>query len=185
MSHKNDVAGYTDYFRQLAVKHKDILHDPLAETGNAKTKGTLRFGRTSASEILSALPANAGEFFVTIELYDTKLSSDNQHDIKSYYKGAFMIVKHANANAFDKQLEAHADCERIGYDFLNKIWDDHYGVNVKRCETPFQNIDYNEGDIVFVSGLFDGQRFGWRCEFGFSFNQSKKIAVAPAAGIFV
>ena len=187
MNNANNVAGYTDYFRQLAISHKDVKHDPLSETGNATVKGTRRFGRTSASEVLSALPSDAGTIFVTVELYDTNLRSDNPFDIKGLYKGAFMIVKFADTNDFTAQEQAHADCERIGYEFLQKIWVDHYGPDAEasRSQTPFRDIEYNEADLAFVSGLFNGTWFGWRCEFGFNFNQKQKIAVVPADGTFL
>lgn len=183
MPRVKNILEYVDYFRQMAVSHVAIKHNPLSEDGDAPM-GSRKFYRTSAGEVLSALPKDIGFPMVTVELYDNMPKENNKYDIQGKFTGAFMVVDQANPKNFTEQLTAHATGERIVYQFLQKMWADHYGKNVNRQETPFKDIDFNGMDIVFVTGIFNGQCFGVRCEFNFEIEQHKKIATPPEAGVF-
>lgn len=183
--------GYVDYFRQLAIRHKDIRHNPDSEDGDAKDangkvlKCAKKFMRISAQEVLAALPSDAGFPLMPLELYDNTTRSETQIDVTGQYRGAFMVLKTAGINNFSEQQSAFADCERIVHEILQQIWTHHYGPQTKRCETPFSYFDFNNLEILFVSGIFSGNVFGVRVEFGFQFNQTSMIAKVPDEGTFI
>lgn len=178
------LQNYVAYFRNLAIHHKDIQHNPDAEKGDA-AKDQNRFSRTSASQFLQKLPNSCGFPHFMIELYDTNTSGSSPFDVKQEKRGAFSIVDNCNVNDFAQQLEAQAKCEAIAYELLQQIWDDHYGPNKNRCTTPFEEFDVNNIEIIFLNGVFSGAEYGVRCEFAFKFYTNQTIAKTPEPGTFV
>jgi hypothetical protein len=180
----NTVSSYIDYFRQLAITHKDLKHKIESENGDAKV-GEKAFIRWSIEEALSALKTKIGKRCLLLELYETILESQIVYDIKGNTKGAFTIVQKATPNKYSEEIAAFEDTERIKNELLNKIWNDHYGENKTRCQTPFEYFDFNGLNVIAVSSLFDGTYFGWRVEFSFSFSQNYLITQPIPNGIFI
>ena len=81
-------------------------------------------------------------------------------------------------------LEKLAQTERIMFDVLKQIWQDHYGPNAERATTPFQYFHFDKLQIMPVGPLFDNQ-FGWRVEFAFDLRQNISIVEPPAPGTFL
>jgi hypothetical protein len=180
----NNVLDYVNYFRQIAVQHKDIRHNTTSEDGDAPI-GSKKFMRTSVSEVLSSLPRDAGFPLMCLELYDNNLKSPNQVAIIGNYRGAFMVLEQVGNGKFSEQEQAYAKCESIVHEVLQKIWADHYGPSKTRCTTPFEEVDFNNIEIIFVSGVFNGTEYGVRCEFSFNFHQTNQIARVPTEGTFI
>ncbi len=178
----NNVTGYTNYFRQLAVSHKDLQHDIASESGNAGKKKK-RFGQFKTEELISGLSNDFDFPALLIELYETDLSSETIHDIRQRPKGGLMIIDHAKENDFADQLRAYATAEGIMYDIMKKIWQDHYGPNSDMCTRPFKQFRFT-GSLVPTGKLFNNE-FGYYFQFDFDFQQTIDISQPPANGTFL
>ena len=117
-------------------------------------------------------------------MYETKTASENAYSVRAKYFGAFSLFATAGLDNINEQEAAYEITERIMYDVLAKIWQDHYGPNADACTSPFSQFDFGSLAITPVGPVFDSQ-FGWRCEFEFNFNNTPQITTAPVAGIFL
>ena len=178
-----NVAKYTDYFRQLAVSHSKLVHDPTSETGDAPI-GSKHFGRFGAEEVIQGLQSKVDWPALLIEMYENKMSSTDVYSVRGNYAGAFSIFATANPENLNEVEAAFLLTENIMMDCLAKIWQDHYGSSTNACTTPFAAFNFDGVQITPVGPVFDRQ-FGWRCEFTFDFNHLKNITTAPLAGVFV
>lgn len=176
------VRDYTDYFRQLAIRHKDLLHDPTSETGDGPI-GSMHFTKTSADEVLVALRTGIGFPCLCLELYDTVIEAESIAAIQEDNTGAFMIVDNPVNKNFSSEQAVFEKTERICREILQQIWQDHYSANAG-CETPFDSFDFDKITITPVSRIFSGQS-GFRVIFSFKpFNQLS-LTDAPPAGTFL
>lgn len=180
----SNVNNYINYFRQLAVTHKDILHDPSSETGDSGI-GEKRFAKWSAEEIVSGLRTKIGNRALMIEIYETDLQASNVYDIKQLPRGAFTFFKATKEKDVNDQYDALEWTEKIMYDLMKQIWQDHYGQDKDRCSTPFKKFVFDKSSIVAVGPLFKNNYCGWRIEFEFEFQQLFNITVAPEEGTFI
>ncbi len=180
-----NVSSYINYFRQLAIRHKDIRHNVESETGNGDI-GTKHFARWSAEEVVTGLRSSISftPSALLLELYEVITKSESPYDIKGDYKGAFTVLAHAAPENVSAEIEAFELTESICYDLLAEIWQDHYGPNTQRDSTPFKYFDFANLSILPTSKLFDNE-FGYRVEFGFEFRQTRNITTPPAEGTFI
>lgn len=177
------VADYISYFRNLAISHKDLQHNPDSETGDGPI-GSMHFTKISPDQVLKALRAGIGFPCMTLELYDNELQSQNVADIKQLPKGSFMIVDNP-ASSFSADEEAvFVKTEKIVYDILKQIWQDHYGISADECNSPFKFFDYNNITITPVSKIFSGQS-GYRVVFDFELQNTYDITEASEPGTFL
>ncbi len=178
----NNVTGYVDYFRQLAVSHKDLLHDPLTEEGKGEMENK-RFAIFGNEEVIKGLRTEIKFPALIIELYDTQASYENIYDIRKKTSGAFMVIDNAIEDNFLDELRAYATAEGIINDILKKIWQDHYGVDKDRCQTPFQDF-YFDYEITPTGKLFQNE-YGYYVQFNFKLKNNISISEAPANGTFI
>ncbi len=178
----NNVTPYVEYFRQLAVRHKDILHDPQTELGLGATaeQGFTTFGN---NEVIQGLNTTLSKTALLLELYDVNGNSENVYDIRQNPKGAFMVVNLVEPNNFPDQMRAMALTETIVYDILKQIWQDHYGPDADQCERPFKQFKWNT-EITPTGKLFTNY-YGWYVQFYFDFQNTIDITQAPAVGTFI
>lgn len=178
-----NVNDFTDYFRQLAVSHHLLRHEPTSESGDSPV-GAKRFGRYSAEDVLTGLRTKVDFPALLIEMYQVKLNSnDSIFDVRRNYTAAFAIYASADPLKADDVEEAFRLTEEIMNDMLQKIWQDHYGPDHDQCETPFTDF-YFTADIEPVGPIWDRQ-YGWRCEFEFKPIISPSITTAPVPGVFL
>jgi hypothetical protein len=177
-----NVSDYIDYFRQLAVHHHLLLHNPAGETGDA-APGSIHFARWTADEILTGLRSKVSFPALMLELYETNTNFQTELDVRNKYSGAFSIVASALPGDFTSEVAAFQLAEQIMTDILQQIWNDHYGLGASRCSTPFEywNPEYS---ITFFGPILNNE-FGYRCEFTFDFRRDKKYSKPPAAGTFI
>lgn len=178
----DNVTAYTDYFRQLAVRHKDIRHDPQTEEGLGET-ATQGFTTLGNNEVISGLNTKISDTALLLELYDNTGSFENVYDIRQSPKGAFMVVNLAQENNFPDQLRAYALSEAIMYDILKQIWQDHYGPTADQCDRPFKSFRWNL-EITPTGKLFTNY-YGWYVQFNFDFQNTIDITQPPANGTFI
>ncbi len=178
----DNVTEYVDYFRQLAVRHKDILHDPLTEQGLGETAAQ-GFYTLGNNEIIAGMNASLSETALCLELYDINGNAENVYDIRETPKGAFMVVNLAKENNYPDQLRAEAHTEAIIYDILKQIWQDHYGPDADQCARPFKHFKWNY-ERTPTGKLFTNY-YGWYVQFSFDFQNTIDITQPPAEGTFV
>ena len=177
-----NTSTYTDYFRQLAVQHKDLLHNPASETGDAPL-GQKHFFRWGTEEAVTGLRTKMSWPALGVELYE-KILGGNNNSLKGNYNGAFSVFCAANVNDYQAVEAAFDQAETILHDMLAQIYQHHYGPLPVRCDTPFEYFDFPGCKIDPVGPVFDNQ-FGWRCEFSFRMNKERSITTAPATGTFI
>lgn len=178
----NNVTAYVDYFRQLAVRHKDLLHDVLTEQGKGDMKRSA-FATFGNNEIISGLRTKIGATALALELYDNHLSNETPYDIRQSPKGAFMVINHAIEGSFIDELRAYALTEGIMYDILKQVWQDHYGPTADQCTRPFKQFRYS-GEITPTGKLFTNY-YGYYVQFDFDFQNTIDIKEPPADGTFI
>lgn len=177
------IAAYIDYFRQIAIEHVELRHDPLTERTGGGDINRKAFGRFNAEEIIQGLRNQVGPLAMMIELYSVESNAELITDITNIKDGAFSIIKSAAPGDFDEEEKAYADTEKIMYEVLQRIYADHYGDGVSRCTSPFNRIYLNKCKIDPVGPLFTNY-FGWRCLFQFQPKEEIDITAPVAPGIF-
>lgn len=176
------VSDYINYFRNLAISHKDLQHNPDSETGDGPI-GSMHFTKISGQQVLTALRTGIGFPLLCLELYETELKAESVADIKLLPQGAFMIVDNPkSSSAADNQL-CYENSERILFDLLKQIWQDHYGENAN-CDTPFKSFSFNNNNIQVVTNAFSGQH-GYRYIFDFELQNIYDIMAPPEPGTFL
>jgi hypothetical protein len=181
----SNLSAYINYFRTLAIMHRDIQHNPGSEVGDAPIESK-RFSRWNAEEIIRGDLRTKMSFSpaaLLLELYETDLQAQQLYDIKQFPKGAFTVLCKAEAQDGADEERALALAEEIVYHLLQQIWQDHYGAGTSFCSSPFHRFWFDKLQITAVGPLY-GSCFGFRCEFEFEFQQIAKIIDPPPAGIF-
>lgn len=177
------VNEYINYFRSLAISHKDIQHDPNSDTGDMPT-GEKHFTRISVEEVLTGLQDAVHFPLLSIELYEVRTKAEAIMDIKTLTSGAFMVIDDPVSALFADMQNCYAKSEQIVYDLLKKIWQDHYGPSRDMCTRPFRFFDFDKLAITPVGPVFSGQH-GYRVEFNFQLQNTYDITRAPEAGTFL
>lgn len=178
-----NVGGYIDYFRQLAVRHHLLLHDPASENGDCED-GAMHFTKISVDQVLKALRSKIGFPCLTLELYEIETESQIVYEVRPHPRGAFMVVDHPAEDTFAAEQACYETCEAIVYDILKQVWQDHYGVQSDRCTTPFKDFSFDKLSITPVGPIFDKEH-GYRVEFDFEFFSNVNFARPPADGTFL
>jgi hypothetical protein len=176
------VCGYIDYFRQLAVRHKEIQHQPTSENGDA-SPGTQKFCRWNVEEAVSGLRSKMGWPGLLLEMYEIVTRSPSPYDVKGVYSGAFTVLDKTTSDNTQSEVDAFSKTETIYQDMLKQIWQDHYGTGKDRCSTPFAEFYFDNLNIVPVGPILDRQ-CGWRVEFQFKPRTLVKITEAPTDAFF-
>ena len=178
-----NTTNYINYFRGLAISHSQLLHNTASETGDAPV-GTKHFARFSADEVITGLRTKLSFPALMVENYEIKTHGENMLAVRSSYFGAFSIFASANPEDYNEVEAAYDLAEKILYDVLAQMYQDHYGPDADACETPLKSIDFLKLMISPVGPVFN-QEFGWRCEFEFNLNNTPLITTKPADGVFI
>lgn len=179
----DNVAAYINYFRGLAITHKDIQHNPASETGSA-APGAKKFTRWGVDEVVTGLRTQLGWPALLLELYEVQTTGQNYYDIKGNYTGAFTVLDAAKVNNYASEVAAFVKTETIYRDLLKKIWQDHFGADADFCDKVFSDFSFEKLNITPVGPLFNNQ-FGWRIEFSFRPALSFDVNSPIPAGTFI
>lgn len=176
------VNEYINYFRSLAISHKDIKHDPLSDTGDSPS-GEKHFTRISIEEVLKSMQNTVFFPCMCLELYENETSAENAINIKFQPRGAFMIIDHPASDSFTDQQASYAKCEQIIYELLQQIYQAHKPGS-DACARPFKKFDFDKIGITPVGPVFSGE-YGYRVEFNFELQNQINITQPPSPGTFV
>ena len=181
MPNNTYTEAYTDYFRQLAVRHTLLQHDTLTEEskGDLTKKAFAIFGN---NEIIQGLRGELGKTALCIELFENTLSNETIYEVRQKPKGSLMVIDLANDDSFSEELRAYVKSEKIMYDLLKQIWQDHYGPDADQCARPFKQFRF-VGEITPTGRVFT-RYYGWYLQFDFDFQNTINITEAPAPGTF-
>jgi len=178
------VLDYINYFRSLAIAHKDLRHNPLSETGDGPV-GSMHFTKVSPEQVLKALRTGIGFPCMAIELYDTQMESQVSSDIKPKTSGAFMIIDNPASQSAADEDAVFGKTERVTYDILKQIYQDVLSPGADdECAAPFEFFEFDKLSITPVSRIFGGQS-GYRTVFDFELKKTLNINVPPEAGTFL
>lgn len=178
---ENNITKYVDYFRQLAVRHKDVRHDVLTEEGKGNTVNR-GFGTFLNNDLITGLNYQLAANVILAELYDESGNGANIYDIRQQPKGAFMIICKGKENNFADMLRAYADAEKICYDILKQLYADH-APGTDACNRPFRSVNFSY-DKIPTGKLFTSY-YGFYVQFDFEFSNSVNITTPPEEGTFI
>jgi hypothetical protein len=177
------VLSYTGYFRQHAVSHYLLQHNPATETGNGPAGG-MRFCRFTPDEIVNGLQSAVSFPALLLQLFDTQLTAETHYDIKNRPRAGFMILQHADSDYAADQEAAYNTAHNIAEQILHKIWQDHYGPGANKCTTPFLSVNFSTVTIIPTGRLFT-REYGYMVEFDFEFAQNPAFNQPIQNGIFL
>jgi hypothetical protein len=180
---ENNLTGYINYFRQLAVMHKDIQHDVKSETGGGAV-GSKKFTSYSIEEVVQGLRTTVGFPCLAIELYDIETEAESFSNITLRPAGAFMVLCHPENDSFAAQENCYTKAEQIVYDILKKMYNDLHGSDADACDTPFNEIEFHKIAITPVGPVFGGE-YGYRVTYNFEFNKTIDLTEPPEEGTFI
>lgn len=181
MSH---VDTYTNYFKNIAVKHKDLLHNIASEDGDV-TPGEKAFTSWSVEESVSGLRTKISNRCLLLELFEELLTSEQLYEIRGNYSGAFTVIFKSPTKKFSDELDMFSKAYTVIKQILKKIWLDMYKAGNNFCGKPFKEFDFNGLRLQPVSNILDGTYFGYRCEFTFSFSEDDDITSPLEEGTFI
>ena len=178
-----NVTAYIDYFRQMAIAHKDLQHKVAGETGDAPPE-TVHFARWSADELISGRRSKVAYPALLLEMFEITTHSEMMLDVANKYNGAFSIAASALIGNHTSEVDAFTSAERIMTEMLQRIWADHYAPTRERCETPFEIFNFHNLNIIPFGPILNNE-FGFRCEFAFMFKRDQKFSALPPANTFL
>lgn len=177
------IETFTDYFRQLAIRHKDIRHDPATEDGGGEIGGR-RFSYWSAANVISGMRAQLGFPALMLELYETELDASNMANIKQLPKAAITVLAHAEGSGMKPEESAYTVAETIMISIIQQIYQDHHGPDAGPCSKPFARIEFDKAPIMPTGKVLTNE-YGWRFEFSFEFARTFDLTKPPIAGTFI
>lgn len=175
-----NITTYTNYFRNLAVTHHLLQHNPASETGDGPI-GSQRFARFGADEVLTGLQSSVTFPALLIENYETKFAAASAEFVGKRNFGAFSVFASANPQNASEVEAAFALTQQIMDDLLARLYADHSEED--HCNFPLGNLDVNSLQVTPVGMVFT-REYGYRCEFQFTDN-SNNITQPPAPGTFI
>lgn len=177
------VSDYIDYFRTLAEEHYLLRHDPLTETGGGRAIDR-HFGWYNSMDVLTGLRFAANWPALLVEVYEWEMRAATTYDLTAEYPGAFSVFVKADTNKPGDDMAATILAETIMMHMVHRLYQDHYGFDKERCNTPFQQLYLAGANIVHVGPVFDNC-YGWRCEFRFRPRQAYNFNTPVSEGIFI
>ncbi len=180
----SNLTNYIDYFRQKAVMHYLLKHNPASENGDT-TGADKAFAKWNLDEIVTGLRTKIGKRCMLLELYETDTAAAVPYDIKEHTTGAFTIMQKVPTGGTTLQEEEAYDTSlKIARDILRSVWQDHYGPNKNKCKTPFYEFYFDKINIQATPMMFDGY-FGYRVEFHFKLQSEMNFMTPPEEGTFL
>jgi hypothetical protein len=179
----NNVTLYTDYFRQLAVNHYLLKHNPDSETSDSNADK--HFAKWTFDELVTGLRTKVKGNALYLEMFEHNLNAQTPHDVRLLASGAMSVVVPVTEGATTRvQEQAYALAYQIMIELLQRIYTDHYGKGKERCTTPFEQFIFDK-DLMQPIGPVVENHYGWRIEFDFRFRSEEKISQPPAPGVFL
>jgi hypothetical protein len=167
------LQDFIDYFRQLAVKNKDLKHDPAAEKNDAKP-GTAHFATQTYMETLTGSNSRIGYPILLVNIPAADFKGE-PYNIDKNSQSALTVLARAGDKSEAAKNIALAKAEKIMYDILSKIYRDHYGKDAERCGTPLEYFQFDGLTLDNVGPLQDNC-YGWVVEFHFKQHSQFNIA---------
>jgi len=163
---------YSDLVRDLATRHKEILHTPakpryLKITVSADPMQKLA-RLASFYEKARSLPGDA--FFVVLLSYDTLHEDTGSDQVLAHRRGGFMVM-HKAANTDEGRDQVLSDTERIGYELMAGVCDFFRGPAGRRAGRMLQRT----GLAAEAVGALGDNFYGTRFEFDFTESATKLL----------
>lgn len=172
---------YFNYWRQKAVRHKDLKHNPDSETGNGPSREK-RFARISYEEFLTGLHSTCSFPALLAEQFEIVVNGSVESPLEKY-SGAITVLATADAESARQIAEASDITLKILTDCVKDMYNDHYGPDAPECGGPFEHLDIDM-NFMPVGPVLNGQ-FGWRCTFYFRMRSGLDITTPAEPGTFI
>jgi len=170
-----NVSLYTNYFRQKAIAHPLLQHDPAAEDANAEA-GKRRFTTFNMQQVANGLRSVIGDGpFLHLHIYDIRLA-DNGSAIKGGYTGGFLVTMKAEKENLSAIETAYNTCEAIALDIIGDMRIEHR-EDVNKCSFPFGEIYWSQATINAAGPIFT-ERYGWWVEFPFDVKMNTRMSAS-------
>ncbi|MDJ1480292.1 hypothetical protein QNI16_07335 [Cytophagaceae bacterium YF14B1] len=148
---------YTNYFRTLCEKHKDLQHSDQEQHFARIVLSVDELGQSNLDDFL--MNENSGLFSPFMILASAEnVYEDNQSDnIKKHFAGMFWLLTTSDQE-FDKEEEAYENMEKLAEQFLSRMKQD-FSV---RMNNRFYTLQETTISKVGRIGLYLGVRVGFQ-----------------------
>lgn len=162
---------YSDLVRDLATRHKEILHTParkryLKVTVSADPMQKIAGLATFYQNAKSTLPGEA--YFVVQLSYDTLHEDTGSDQVLAHRRGGFMVM-HKARNTDESRDEVLSDTERIGYELMAGVSAFFRDPAGRRAGRMLQRT----GLVAEAVGPMGDSFYGTRFEFDFTESATK------------
>ncbi len=160
------ASNYIDYFRDIAVRHKEILHDVLSE-GQDGIPGECRFSTFSMDDVSRNLRTQTADgIALHLHLYDWQVKDNEAGDVRGQHNGGFLITKKAQPNNNKDEQDVYVATELVVWDIVNKMYNEK-NAGACNCYNFSDIINFNTITVKPVGPLWDN-RYGWWVEFTYT-----------------
>ena len=160
------IGAYKDYFRDCAIRHKKIKHDPASE-GNGGVVAKRKFESFNMDEVAKSLRSSVGDGIVLfLHMYDWSPEDNGAFDTKAVYTGGFMVTMKAAVNNSGSEEIAYVETEQVAWDIIGKMYGD-FQTSEEKCMNALGMVNWNSIKVTSTGQLWDN-RFGWWVEFNFT-----------------
>lgn len=164
-----NLADYEDYFIDIAIHHKQILHQ------DADYERT--FKRDSIDALITTMRSDLAvdkRYALILENPEGNLGDGFSDNPRDYQRGAFWIIKNIAKGDIVADKAVRTEAKRICISVISKLRDDHR----KGIKTPFlKALDINSIQYHPVGPVLDNC-VGYRCEF--MFNEFIDLSFKPS-----
>lgn len=158
--------SYRNYFRNLAIRHKEILHDPASEEEGAPATNR-HFIQFNTDDVVNALSTAFGAGpCLALHDYEWNVKDNGAYAFAHEYKGSLLVIKKAIANDPVDTAAVKDLTETIMADVQAQMRVDQYNI-AGSDGSPFKDIDWNKARTIPVGPMWDNC-YGWYLEFSFS-----------------
>ena len=164
---------YTTAFRNLAIAHKEILHQPDShETHFARivlNRDPYLNSHAEIREFLTALESKLATPFMLLQSYVVDYVGKNKDNKRKVIQGAFIILDKVEEDNFEQQEQIFDKTERIGEEILGWM-DNHYREN------PTHGIlEHSANENEKIAKILDGY-YGTRFHIAINISAESNLA---------
>ncbi|MGJ3236406.1 hypothetical protein [Marivirga sp.] len=167
---------YTTAFRNLAIAHKDILHDPNSDKTNfariVLNRDPYLNSHAEIREFLTAIESTLATPFMLLQSYVVDYVAKNRDNKRKVMQGAFIILDKVEEDNFNNQEEVFDKTERIGEELLG--WLDNYYLENMGDGILEHSANENEK----IGKILDGY-YGTRFHVAINISAESKLAFKP------
>lgn len=164
---------YSDLVRELATRHREILHTPQKSRYLKLVVGADPIQKvTSLSTFYTKMKGTLpGEAYFVVQLsYDTLHQDTGSDEVKAHRRGGFMVMRKAKETDEGRD-QVLTDTERIGYELMAAVCEFFRGLAGRRVGRALERSSI----AVEAVGPWGDSFYGTRFEFDFTESATQSL----------